>query len=141
MQSMDIVGWSFNVGLEKDITANIIAILIKIAYLFGEIKEEKMLDKIKLLIAKIVLHKYLPVQHIIKVWDGLKGYRTQICAVLWIAAYEFGKYKVGAFNDPAFTNQVLEWLGGMASVTLLEKFKGWTPLLEEGIETVKQKKA
>lgn len=96
-----------------------------------------MIEKVKMLIAKVILNKYLPTTYILKGWESLRGYRTQICALAWVLCYEFGKYKAGPFADPEFTSKALEWLGGMASVTFLSKLKTWTPYLEQGIEAVK----
>ena len=99
------------------------------------------MENLKLMLAKMVLHKYLPVQHLVKGWQALSGYRTVICAVLWAVVFELGKYQVGIFADPAFTTKALEGLAGAGSVTLIEKFKGWMPLVEEGIDTaVKESK-
>ena len=96
------------------------------------------MQAIQQLIARVVLHKYLPVQYIVKGWNYLEGYRTQIFAVLYLVGFELHKYHFGPMADDDVSKKVLEYLMGGASVTLLAKLQNWMPVVEEGITVVKE---
>src|SRR3990167_5685930 len=95
---------------------------------------EAKMGKLKLMVFNLLLKKYL-LGYLVKGYDKLTGWKTQLCAVAGLAVWlaeTFGGM------DHALAEQLYIFFGGSAAVTLADKFKRYQSLIEQGVNAVKE---
>lgn len=95
-----------------------------------------MLQKLELFVANLALKKYLPTRWMVDLWIKSTGYRSYICAALYIAVYVAHRAHFGFLADDTLANGLMNGLMGTGAAALLEKFKAYQPQVDEAVDSL-----
>lgn len=85
------------------------------------------MEKIKLVVFKFLLHKYA-LGYVVKLWESIKGYKTQICIGLWVVVFLLEQ---SGSIDSALSEQIRTGLEVAGGFSLMQKLQRYKPYIDE----------
>jgi len=93
------------------------------------------MEKLKMMIFNMLLHRYLPVTYLVKAYTGIKGYKTQIFSVICILVY-IGE-QMGQIPSP-LAQQLYGVFGASGVLAFMQKLQRYQPLIDQAAAVVKE---
>jgi len=93
-----------------------------------------MIEKIKMMAVNLLLKRYA-LGYLVKAWNKINGYRTQICFGLMIAVYIAEKF---GYIDAQLSANMQTALAGGGTFSFLEKMKKYDGIINSGVKMVKE---
>ena len=92
------------------------------------------MEKLKMMLLSMILKKYA-LGYLVKGWSGVKGYKTQILAVIGFGVYAVEKL---GYIPKEIAEQLYPYLLGGGAITFMQKLQHYEPIVNKTISLVKE---